>query len=509
MKRNILELMEETAARVPERRAFYDDREALSFAALAELARRIGSGLAAVTRPRQVVALLLDARSIRNLPAIFGVLYAGCAYAPLDITMPAQRLEQLLRLMQPAAILTDDKGGRALAACPETGAHVLTVGEASETPVNAQRLREIRARSSVFDPASVLYTSGSTGVPKGSVQTHFAYLHWTEATIQVYGLTEEIVFGNQSPFFYANSLLEIFPPVALGATVYLLPAGVLGFPRRMLQCLREQQVTLLCMTPSSFAGVANAGVLEPGCLPQLRWGIMSGEPMPWQVLQIWMQAAPGAAWWHFYGSTEMLSVAVGKVEASQPQGRIPVGRPFELVRLVFLDEDGQVAAPGEPAEMYVSSPWIACGYHRDASRTAASWVEDPLGEGWCERFYRTGDMGYLLEDGQLMVLGRRDHQIKHKGYRMELGDVESALGTVPGVRESCVMFQREQDRIWCFYAGNAEEKQLRQALRERLAKYMLPDCLIRLENLPHTSSMKVDRMQLTKMMASSETGCAR
>lgn len=121
MKRNILELMEETAARVPERRAFYDDREALSFAALTELARRIGSGLAAVTRPRQVVALLLDARSIRNLPAIFGVLYAGCAYAPLDITMPAQRLEQLLRLMQPAAILTDDKGGRALTALPGDG----------------------------------------------------------------------------------------------------------------------------------------------------------------------------------------------------------------------------------------------------------------------------------------------------------------------------------------------------------------------------------------------------
>lgn len=159
--------------------------------------------------------------------------------------------------------------------------------------------------------------------------------------------------------------------------------------------------------------------------------------------------------------------------------------------------------------MYVSSPWIARGYHRDASRTAASWVEDPLEEGWCERFYRTGDMGYLMEDGQLMVLGRRDHQIKHKGYRMELGEVESALGTVPGVRESCVMFQREQDRIWCFYAGSVEEKQLRQALRERLAKYMLPDCLIRLENLPHTSNMKVDRMQLAKMMVSTETGCAR
>ncbi len=501
MKRNMLELLEETAARVPERVAYYDDRQSLSFAALAELARRIGSSLARVTRPRQVVALLMDARSIRNLPAIFGVLYAGCAYAPLDITMPAQRLEQLLSLMQPAAILADEKGRKALEACQAGEAQVLLESQASEGPVDEQRLREIREQSSVFDPASVLYTSGSTGVPKGSVQTHFSYLHWTEATIQVYGLTEEVVFGNQSPFFYANSLLEIYPPVALGATVYLLPAGVLSFPRRMLQCLREQRVTLLCMTPSSFAGVASAGALEPGCLPELRWGIMSGEPMPWQTLQPWMQAAPGAGWWHFYGSTEMLSVAVGKVDAqNRAQGRLPVGRPFGLVRVIFVDEDGRAAAPGEPAELYVSSPWIARGYYRDEARTAAAWVEDPLEEGWRERFYRAGDMGYWMEDGQLMVLGRRDNQIKHMGYRMELGEVEAALGNVQGVGESCILYQREQDRIWCFYAGELDEKQLRQALRERLARYMLPDMFVRLDELPHTASMKIDRMRLREMI---------
>lgn len=501
MKSNILELLEETAARVPLRRAFYDDHEALSFASLKERSRRIGSSLAAVTRPRQVVALLLDARSIRNLPAIFGVLYAGCAYAPLDIAMPSQRLHQLLTLMQPAAILADDKGGKALAACPAIQARVLMEQEASQAPADDKRLTEIRAQSGPFDPASVLYTSGSTGVPKGSVQTHWSYLHWTRATIEVYGLTEEIVFGNQSPFFYANSLLEIYPPVALGATVYLLPAGVLAFPRKMLQCLQEQRVTLLCMTPSSFAGVTRSDALTPGCLKTLRWGIMSGEPMPWQVLQVWMQAAPGASWWHFYGSTEMLSVAVGKVDGlNRSEGRLPVGQPFEAVRLVFLDENGKPAPAGEPAELFVSSPWIALGYYRDEQRTAAAWVEDPLGEGWHERFYRAGDIGYRMEDGQLMVLGRRDLQIKHMGYRMELGEVEIALGRVMGVEESCVLYQKEQDRIWCFYSGSLAENQLRQALREKLARYMLPDVLVRLDELPHTSSMKIDRMRLKARM---------
>ena len=127
-------------------------------------------------------------------------------------------------------------------------------------------------------------------------------------------------------------------------------------------------------------------------------------------------------------------------------------------------------------------------------------MEDPLGEGWHERFYRAGDIGYRMEDGQLMVLGRRDLQIKHMGYRMELGEVEIALGRVMGVEESCVLYQKEQDRIWCFYSGSLAENQLRQALREKLARYMLPDVLVRLDELPHTSSMKIDRMRLKARM---------
>ena len=332
------------------------------------------------------------------------------------------------------------------------------------------------------------------------MQTHGNYIHWTQATIGVYGLREDTVFGNQSPFFYANSILEIFPPVALGATVYLLPAGVLTFPRRLIACLNEHRVTAFCMTPSSFITVANAGVLTPGCLPGLQWGIMSGEPMPWAPLKTWMDASPNAEWWHFYGSTEMFSVAVGRVDRNHSEGdRLPVGRLFDQVRLLFLDEEGRPVPPGEKGEMYAASPWVGLCYHRDAERTAAAWVEDPLdtGEG---RYFRSGDVGYLREDGQLMVLGRRDSQIKHMGYRMELGEVESALHAVPEVAESCILYRRETGKIWCFYTGDLTEKELLRALRQRLANYMLPDFCVRLEQMPHTATMKIDRAALTRRM---------
>lgn len=504
MKANMLEYLEETAGRAPEKIAFYDDRESLTFSALLDRARRIGSCLAGRAAPRTPVALLLDARSIRNLPAMFGTLYAGCAYAPLDIAMPPERLRLMLTLLHPAAVLADERGLKAFQACGLTDAALLTYHAAQAEEADEQRLACRRKQASVYDPMSILYTSGSTGIPKGSVQTHFSYLNWTEATIDVYKLTEETVFGNQSPFFYANSLLDIFPPVALGATVYLLPAGVLTFPRKLIDCLNARRVTELCMTPSSFVSVANAGVLRPGCLPYLKWGVMSGESMPWSPLKAWMDASPNADWWHFYGSTEMFSVAVGKVEKSHQAGdRLPVGKPFSLTHILFVDENGDELPVGEPGGMLVSSPWIASGYHRDAERTAASWVVDPLNRGWQERFFRGGDIGYIREDGQLMVLGRRDTQIKHMGYRMEIGEVEAALRNIPGWQEGCVLFDEERDKLWCFYTGALEEKQIRAGLREALARYMLPDCCVHLDEMPRTATMKLDRNRLRQIMDAS------
>ena len=501
MKRNFLEYLEETAKRVPDRIAFYDDREKLTYADLLDKARRIGSRIAETGTLRAPVALLLDSRSIRNIPAMYGTLYAGCAYAPLDIAMPPERLKLLLELMQPAAVLADEKGAAAFAACGMEGIPVIRYAEAAETAAEPEKLDWIRTQSSVYDPMSVLYTSGSTGIPKGSIQTHFSYIHWTEATNEVYGFTEDMVFGNQSPFFYANSVLDIISPVSLGATVYLLPAGVLSFPKKMVECLREHHITELCMTPSSFISIVNAGVLTPGCLPELKWGIMSGESMPWLPLKTWMDATPGADWWHYYGSTEAFSVAVGRVSREHEAGqRLPVGKPFRLAHILFMDEEGVEAAPGEPGEMLISSPWIAWGYHRDPERTRASWVVDPLERGWQERFFRTGDVGYLQPDGQLMVLGRRDNQIKHMGYRMELGEVEEALRGLPGWQEGCVLFQREQDLIWCFFKGDLDEKQIRSGLKEKLARYMIPDRFVKLEEMPHTPSMKVDRVTLRQMM---------
>ncbi|MDO5422211.1 MAG: AMP-binding protein [Eubacteriales bacterium] len=555
---NVLEFLERTAERVPERVAFFDEREEMDFGTLRERARRIGTAIARMGVGRRPVAVLMEGRSIWNVPVMFGAVYAGCAYAVVDVTMPGERLAGILRGLGAGVVLVDEKGREvveglgAVAAGLESGAvgseicaawlesgvagaeiraaglglcaagsevgapglvevcagapggqalfgAVLSYEDAVRVEPDAAVLEEIRRRSSVYDPVSILYTSGSTGIPKGSVQTHFSYLHWTEATIAAYGFDENVIFGNQSPFFYANSIIDVFPPVALGAAVYLLPVGVLSFPKKFIECLNRNHVTELTMTPSSFVGVTDA--LEAGCLPKLRYGIMSGEAMPWRPLVAWMEAAPNARWWNFYGSTEAFSVAVGKVEGPPKEREpLPVGRPFPLAHLLFVDEAGREVPAGTPGEMLVSSPWISAGYYQDGTRTAAAWVNDPLKKGWQERFYHTGDVGYLREDGQLVVLGRRDAQVKHLGYRMELGEVEAALRAIPGWKDGCVLFQKETGKLWCFFVGELEEKEMRKALKGRLAGYMVPERFVRLGEMPRTASGKLDRAGLVERM---------
>ena len=499
MIHNILEYLEGSARRVPDRVAFTDERETITFAALEHTAKAIGSALAVRIPVRSPVAVLMDPRNARCVAAFLGIVYAGSFYVPLDPAMPAERLAMIIGTLQPAMILHDRKCVSAVESLHDVPCGILAYDEAVTCPHDIRLLNDIRVQSSVYDLLTVLYTSGSTGIPKGVTQSQFSFLHYTEATIEVFGFTEDTVFGNQSPFFYANSIIDIYPPMALGASVYLLPANVLMFPKRFVECLNEAHVTELTMTPSSYVQIANSGTLSANALPHLKHVIMSGEAMPWRQMSQWMEAAPDAGMYNFYGSTEMFSVAVYKIDRTFTDGEIiPVGKPYKPVHIMFLTEEGEEMPRGEAGEMYIANPWLSSGYYRDAVRTNAVFVSDPLGRGYAERFYRTGDLGRFNDRGELIVLGRKDTQIKHMGYRMELGEVEYALRSLPDWRDGCCLFDREAGQIYCFWDGELTQREIVDALREKLPKYMLPDQYVHLDELPHTANMKIDRVRLQK-----------
>lgn len=499
MARNLFELLRDTARRVPENRAYAGLNETMNFRQLYQSALSVASCTAWHIPVQQPVAILMDARSALCIPVMMGVLASGCFYAPLDPTLPEDRLRLILSNLRPALIIADEKEMEKAKAAAQD-AILLTAEEALQAQPDTALVERRCTGIHPDDLAMVLYTSGSTGIPKGVQHTHRAMLIWTETTINKYHLTERDILANQSPWYYANSLLELFVPIQVGASVVMIPPSYLSFPKHLIRYLQEEHVTELCMTPSSFVAVANSGVLEDQLLPEMTLFIMSGEVMPKAQLRQWMKAAPNAQAMNFYGSTETLSVAVDPVCFPENGGVIPVGRLLPGVGLRLIREDGTEAAEGQMGEMYIQSPMVTVGYYGDAERTKSSLVADPLRQAdglW----FRTGDYG-ILKNGALSVVGRKDSMIKHHGYRMELGEVEMAVRSMPGCREACCLYQQEKDAIWCFLAGDLKEEQIQSYLKGKLAKYMLPDRYMILDAMPHNANMKIDRAVLKRRMES-------
>ena len=498
---NCLEYLERSAQRFPDKIAFADENEKVTFSQMMEKSMRIGCALKQFDLHKDPVVILMDARHIPNLLATMGILYAGCFYIPLDPASPVERLATIFSSLEPKLVICDGKAKAAKDALGDSFRFV-EYDSLTDAAIDKAYLEKIRQESNFFDPLFIMYTSGSTGIPKGVLHTHGHLIDYSEFTYRRYPFDEHTVFGNQSPFFYANCLLDIYPPLAVGATVYILPQVLLSFPKKLVECLQENGITELCMTPSSFNAVADAGVLTPGCLPDLEFILPSGEMINGKVMKQWEAAAPKAGhFWNFYGSTELLSVSLYKVDRDfEDDENVPSGIPYRCTEMIFADEDGNPLPQGEKGEMLIRNPWMFSGYYRDAARTEAAFVNDPLKKGYNELFFRTGDMGYINGKGELVVVGRKDNMIKHNGYRMELGEVEYAALGAEGVNECCCVFDREKSDIYLCYTGSFTEKEVRAYLKDRIPRFAYPEYYVRLEKMPYTANMKADRQALSRLV---------
>ncbi|NBH02663.1 amino acid adenylation domain-containing protein, partial [Amycolatopsis sp. SID8362] len=483
--RTLTRLLAEQAARTPDATALVFEGETLTCRELHDRAARLANLLAARGVGPGVLTGVCADRSLELVIALLGVLKAGGAYVPLDPDYPADRLAYMVADSAAPVVLTQSHHEHLFAA--ET--ILLDDVDYGAVPV-------VEPEVSTKDLAYAIYTSGSTGRPKGVLVPHEGIVNrlaWTQAQ---YGLTAEDRVLQKTPSSFDVSVWEFFWPLLTGATLVLARPGGHRDPAYLAGVIRAERITTVHFVPSML----QAFLLDPAAATctGLRRVLCSGEALPAELQARFFATLPGVELHNLYGPTEA-SVDVTYWACEKENATVPIGRPVWNTRTYVLDARLQPVAPGESGELYLAGVQLARGYHGRPGLTAERFVASPFEPG--ERMYRTGDLARWDETGALHYLGRTDHQVKIRGLRVELGEIEAVLDRQPGVGGSCVLARedREGDQRLVGYVvpdGTPDLDALRAALAGNLPEYMVPAAFVVLDDFPLTPSGKLDRKAL-------------
>ena len=493
---NVLEYLEQTAPRVPEKIAIGSPEYSLTYGEIWQEAKAVGSFLHSNGLYSQSVVVFMK-KSPRTIAAFLGVIYAGCYYVALDEEMPAHRIGLIFDTLKPQAVICDETTVNLLDGLSYTGARYL-YSEISAFPVEEAALAAIREKQIDTDPIYIVFTSGSTGIPKGVTGCHRGVIDYIENLCPVLQPDEDSVFGNQTPLYFDAFFKEVFPAFRFGGTVWLIPRQLFMFPVKLVEFLNEYKINTVCWVVSALTMISSFGTFQKVKPKYLRTIAFASEVFPMKQFKLWREALPQARFINLYGPTECTGVCCYYVVDREfgPDETLPIGRPFRNTGILLLDENNREAAPGEQGEICVRGTCLTLGYYRNPEKTAEAFVQNPLNTVYPETIYRTGDIGRYNERGELEFLSRKDYQIKHMGHRIELGEIETALCAVEGVERACCLYLHDKGKILCYTCGPAQKAQIVESLHETLPAYMIPNLFRTVEAMPLNKNGKIDRNAL-------------
>lgn len=498
---NILEYLEKTVKEVPDKTAYTDGKHGLTFAEVFRYSRAIGSYLSREGFYREPVVIYMK-KSPEAVAAFYGAVYGRCFYVPFDEEMPEYRVSLILETLKPRLMICDAYTEKKLAKIGFSG-RTLRFEDAVKTEIRDEKLAEIREASMDTDPIYIVFTSGSTGVPKGVAACHRSVLDYVENLSKVLGFNRETVFGNQSPLYFDACLKELYPTMMFGATTYLVPKSLFMFPVKLVEYLNENHINTVCWVVSALTMISSMGTFDKVVPKYLHTVAFGSEVFPIKQFNLWRQALPKAQFTNLYGPTECtgMSCYYRVNREFGPDDVIPIGRPFKNTEILLLNDEDQPAGEGETGEICIRGTCVTLGYYRNPEKTKEVFVQNPLNDCYPELIYRTGDIGRYNEFGELVFVSRKDHQIKHMGHRIELGEIEVHVNQMAGIRMSCCVYDKEREKIVLFYVGDAEGKDIIKALKEKLPRYMIPNLVEKIEEMPFTANGKLNRMELKNRCA--------
>jgi amino acid adenylation domain-containing protein len=353
------------------------------------------------------------------------------------------------------------------------------------------------------DPVCLINTSGSTGTPKGVVMHHRSvidFIDWVNATFQ---FNETDIIGSLSPFYFDIYTLELYISLSRGTAIAIIPEQHAAFPIRLLEYLKEKNVSFIFWVPTIMVNIANMDLLSKMPLDSLKIIFFAGEVFPMKQLNYWRRKIPKATFVNLYGPIEIavdctFFIMNREFGDSDP---LPIGFPCRNTNILILNDHNKPVEINEPGELCVRGSSLALGYWNDPEKTAKAFVQNPLNTYYPELIYRTGDIVFVNELGEIMFLGRKDYQIKHLGYRIELSEIEHVIGSMADIDNSCVLYHRQKKEITLFYESTKpiNTADIRQHVMQILPKYMVPTIFHQLDAMPRNPNGKIDRQKLAEM----------
>ena len=512
-------LLQASARRVPDRVAVEDRHRSITYEELDVVSNKLAAILtAAGVRRGDRVGFYLD-KSLESVIAVYGIMKAGAAYVPFDPQAPPSRLAYIARNAGIRVLVTGAEKQAQWPSLLTDGAPLehLVVLNASRGEIEAPDVVSVHGRDDVdafealspaieqvhHDLAYILYTSGSTGEPKGVMLSHLNALTFVEWTVDEFAVTVEDRLSSHAPFHFDLSVFDLFAAAYAGAAVVLVPAETSVFPIEISRFIERRGITVWYSVPSILSMMTLRGGLKGGEFSKLRTVLFAGEVFPTKYLRRLMELLPHVRFCNLYGPTETNVCTWYDVPPLDPEQAepIPIGRAIPNVECYVVREDGTIAPRGEVGELFVRGSTVMQGYWGDPERSARGLVPNPFAGPLTDLLYRTGDLVQEEADGTYRFLGRRDSQVKSRGYRIELGDIEAALYAHPEIVECAVTAVPDElitNRLKAFVVLRSEvdASTLARFLADRIPGYMIPDQFEFMDALPKTSTGKVERRAL-------------
>ena len=498
--KSVLEYLENTAGTRGGDIAVVCEDESLSWGDLCLTSKRIGSALGGSFRRRRAVPVLAE-KSIDTLCAFFGAVYAGCFYVPLNPQLPQERLRHVLNTLGSDIIVTNEANAQLAGELVGDGS-ILLISDLKKADVDDDFINDIRLTCTDIDPLYAMFTSGSTGVPKGVLVSHRCVIDFIDGFTDIFNITEDDILANQAPFDFDVSVKDIYSCLKTGAKLVLVPKRLFSLPVELVDYLCKNDITTMIWAVSALCLITTFHGLDYKTPEKVNKILFSGEVMPFKHLKEWHKHLPDATLVNLYGPTEITCNCTYYIleDGWQERESLPIGKAFPNRNVFLLDENNCLVTDTDTVgEICVSGASVSLGYYNNKEQTEKAFVQNPLNNEYREIIYKTGDMAKYDEDGNLCFRGRKDFQIKYMGHRIEIEEIEKAMESISDIKRACCVFDEARGRLYGFYVGDMDKKEFHRILKEKLPEFMVPSALRNVDEMPLTKNGKIDRKALLEM----------